>query len=586
MTNSNTPSQLLFSRWEINLDEVPIEQLDHYIAVENFLTDEEELPRDADNLEKVRGYLEAFHYLCVLLEWRKAWEILNIRLDTPMNKELHEQLNFWGEYRQQIQLYEQIIDQVDSIQNIKISNCLGKAYFDLGDNESAAIVHTNALQVAKQSNDRQEEGLALRGLGKVCTRRGNLSEALNFFEQHLEVAEATSNRQQQIMALQNIAQVLLFSSKPQYNNIIQLYEQSLRLCQEISDRESQAIALKGLGTCYDRLGNRSNAWASYRQALEIYETNEDIQNIKNLNLGLGNLCARECSFEDSVIYFEKYLSFCQEKEKQYNSQRFMEIYMNLSSILCQISRYEEALKYSNQHLSLASQPDERCTALLCLADIHNALGQLEISLEQYQSALQLAEEINNVELIIDALTPIAHCHNELGNYRDAIKFSKKACKKSYDLLGDINGRNRLSYALGEFGIACRGLRKYSIALRSLVKALEIAVKSEDRLNEAVQKRDLGLTYLAIGDSTQALSYLEDSGAILEEISCPEERFKTLIVLSQIYLELADYRHSILYIKIAEELALQLSHIYQTKYNHLKQSIINVVGIDKFNELML
>lgn len=113
--NLNKPGQLLFANWDINLDRVPIEQLDHYIAVENYLTDNDEPPPDAAPIEQVRGYLQAFYHLCEVEDWEKASAILSIRLDTPTHEELHNQLGTWGYYRELVNLYNRILGKLNPI---------------------------------------------------------------------------------------------------------------------------------------------------------------------------------------------------------------------------------------------------------------------------------------------------------------------------------------------------------------------------------------------------------------------------------------------------------------------------------------
>lgn len=100
-----TPGQLLFTKLGINLDEVPIEQLSDYTAVEYYLTVEDEPSPDAANIEKVRRYLEAFHHLSEVEAWEEASKILSIYLDTPTNEQLHEQLGTWGYYHERIRRF-------------------------------------------------------------------------------------------------------------------------------------------------------------------------------------------------------------------------------------------------------------------------------------------------------------------------------------------------------------------------------------------------------------------------------------------------------------------------------------------------
>lgn len=112
--NLNKPGQLLFANWDINLDKVPIEQLDHYIAVENYLTDNDEPPPDAAPIEQVRGYLEAFYHLCEVEDWEKASAILSLRLNTSTNEKLHDQLDTWGYYHELVNLYSKILGKLSS----------------------------------------------------------------------------------------------------------------------------------------------------------------------------------------------------------------------------------------------------------------------------------------------------------------------------------------------------------------------------------------------------------------------------------------------------------------------------------------
>jgi hypothetical protein len=103
-TELQTPGQLLFTKLGINLDEVPIEQLSDYTAVEYYLTVEDEPPHNATNLEKVRGYLEAFYHLSEVEDWQRAKAVMGCQLDTPTQEELHQQLGTWGYYQEQSEL--------------------------------------------------------------------------------------------------------------------------------------------------------------------------------------------------------------------------------------------------------------------------------------------------------------------------------------------------------------------------------------------------------------------------------------------------------------------------------------------------
>ncbi|WP_407894080.1 hypothetical protein [Scytonema sp. NUACC26] len=60
---------------------------------------------DSTNLEQVKGLLETFYHLCEIEAWEKASKILFTGLNTPTRQPLHNQLNTWGYYQEQISIY-------------------------------------------------------------------------------------------------------------------------------------------------------------------------------------------------------------------------------------------------------------------------------------------------------------------------------------------------------------------------------------------------------------------------------------------------------------------------------------------------
>ena len=104
MQNNPLPSgELILEKLGINPHNLQTqfptrEQRLQYRAVVQWLTDYQ--PKwNASNLEKVKGYLEAFHHLCQVKDWIRSSKIISTRLDTPTKEELHHQLSLWGYYR-------------------------------------------------------------------------------------------------------------------------------------------------------------------------------------------------------------------------------------------------------------------------------------------------------------------------------------------------------------------------------------------------------------------------------------------------------------------------------------------------------
>lgn len=117
MTDSATPGQLLFAKLGIDLDEVPLEQLSDYTAVEYFLTVEDEPPPDSTNLEKVKRYTESLHHLCRMLFWKGIVSTFDFPITINSTKEsfslpLSEYMIFKGMFIKLLELSEDIINSL------------------------------------------------------------------------------------------------------------------------------------------------------------------------------------------------------------------------------------------------------------------------------------------------------------------------------------------------------------------------------------------------------------------------------------------------------------------------------------------
>lgn len=101
----------------------PLEK-SHCRAVLNWLQNYQPAS-DASNLEKVRGYLEAFHHLLELEAWEAAKHVAFARPQEKPEIRLAWQLGSWGYYQEQQELHLKLLDKVDAATNATCLNSLG-----------------------------------------------------------------------------------------------------------------------------------------------------------------------------------------------------------------------------------------------------------------------------------------------------------------------------------------------------------------------------------------------------------------------------------------------------------------------------
>ena len=131
----------------------PLSKRLQYQAVIIWLSDYKCPQRVNDNLEVVKGYLEAFYHLCEVGDWERAKQIYFIKVP-PVDENLHIQLYRWGCYKECIQLYSRLLGKLDQ-------------YWD---------------------------GICLNGLGLIYDFQGKYDKAMEYYQQHLQIAREIGDR--------------------------------------------------------------------------------------------------------------------------------------------------------------------------------------------------------------------------------------------------------------------------------------------------------------------------------------------------------------------------------------------------------
>ncbi|MGE0129994.1 MAG: tetratricopeptide repeat protein [Blastocatellales bacterium] len=124
-----------------------------------------------------------------------------------------------------------------------------------------------ALTAARRLKRRDAEGWHLGNLGLAHYELGNLSRAIDFYEQHKLIAREVGDRRGEEYALnyQGRAYVDLGNT----DHAIELLSQALDIAREISDQRGEVYVLNHLGLAYTNLGEIRRAIEFYQQSLVI-----------------------------------------------------------------------------------------------------------------------------------------------------------------------------------------------------------------------------------------------------------------------------------------------------------------------------
>ena len=254
--------------------EIPPCKRAQYRAVKNWLTKYK--PKwDASNLEKVRGYLEAFHHFCEVEDWERASKIIEINLDTPNNTELHNPLITWGYYREVIDLYSRLLGNLDPASDAVCFLGLGKVYHYLGNYDQAISYYKESLSRMLKIGDSLGVGKVRGSMGNTYLAIKEYELAISCYEECLVISRETNNQENIGVTLGNIGTIYFVLEK--YNTAINYAEQHFKIAEKIGDLEGIGIALTNWGNALFKLGHHLEAHKKFLRASEIFKQNGDLR---------------------------------------------------------------------------------------------------------------------------------------------------------------------------------------------------------------------------------------------------------------------------------------------------------------------
>ncbi|HEY9606423.1 MAG TPA: CHAT domain-containing tetratricopeptide repeat protein [Allocoleopsis sp.] len=171
-------------------------------------------------------------------------------------------------------------------------------------------------------------------------------------------------------------------------------------------------------------------------------------------------------------------------------------------------------------------------------------SQFEATLQSFQQALTIYREIKNRQGEGWALGNLGNVYEELGDYAQAIDYSKQQLA----IAREIHDRQSEGAALGNLGLAYLSLGDYAQAIDYQKQHLAIAREIHDRQGEGMALGNLGNAYLSLGDYAQAIDYQKQSLAIAREIYDRPSEGAALGNLGLAYFSLGEYVQAIDYSK--------------------------------------
>lgn len=240
---------------------------------------------------------------------------------------------------------------------------------------------------------------ALNSIGVVEHQTGQLAEARKIFSQALEVAEAHHQHEARAMAYMNLSTVA--SAEQHYEESKRLMQQALDIAKESGNLRQIATILSNLAFTTFKLGEFAESRRLCHEAIEIWEQTElAIRGLPTSLVNLGHACTALGEKGEALAAFKQALQMCWQQER---IPLVLEIIVGLARLLASTGRYEypvELLACVAQHPAMSD-------------DIHNLSHPVLIELEQklapntFQAAQERGEKLS-LSAVVDRLLSQTH----------------------------------------------------------------------------------------------------------------------------------------------------------------------------------
>jgi tetratricopeptide (TPR) repeat protein/transcriptional regulator with XRE-family HTH domain len=354
----------------------------------------------------------------------------------------------------------------------------------------ALALHVAALRAATEVRDAHGQASALRGIGGVQSRTGEIRESKTMLGQAVDIYRQLGDRHGQARALIEFGIAQRVSGDTE---CLATFTEALAIYRELGDRHGQAAALNELGSVRWQTGPISEAQRHLLSALRIFRELGNRQGqaaallyLGNVQLVMGELGPAEESLTEAgaigrelgqpvlVANSQLYLGDVQraaglldDAEKSLSSahKMYTELshrqgvatslaYLGKTQILS--GNYARAARSLGQALAVFGELGDRsgqAETLNAYAAVALTAGQRDVARERYAKALRLADEVASGRDKADALAGLASISDADGDTEAAIAGYRKALTLYESMQADADTARvrRILSALGHDG---------------------------------------------------------------------------------------------------------------------------------------
>jgi len=295
-----------------------------------------------------------------------------------------------------------------------------------------------------------------RVFGAKSHNEGNSKDALDNYKKAISILEKLNDSEGIFKIYYNIA--LIHHVNGNLSDALKLYEKCVELGREIEDKTILALVFNNLYVVLRDRGNFLKSLNYLHKALDIHKENNDKYGVALSYHNIADSLQSQLEIEEALKYYLAALKLSEsidEVELQIHSC------VSIGTIYQENDKNDDALKYYLKAVNLPQINRQPNYAYLKIGTLYESQNKIDLALEYYNKSLQLSERIEFKELLSETLSKIGALEIKRGN----IEKATLEIERAFELAQELNNLEPIKEAVEARVFLALAIEDYKLAYK-------------------------------------------------------------------------------------------------------------------------
>jgi tetratricopeptide (TPR) repeat protein len=411
---------------------------------------------------------------------------------------------------------------------LQVTQLLSLCYSRLGKHEEALQFFADAEGYLDISDALGIKADVLNNKAYIYISMGELDSALAAATEALNLARETNDLETQVISLNHLAQIKL--SLNQLEEGCAYLEQAREKLPYFTNKALDARTIGNLGVAYYALGRSEEALIHLRQSLSALSEIQDRTFAIQILGVIGTVFRLLGQIEEGIEFFKQMLDVI----NQLNSDDTEITILNWISLLYQHDgNSQQALRYFERvipSLERITEPSQRGPALMLIAETHGSLGRLNEALRALQEALQIWRRLSNRNSEAQTLLSMANCYLLLRDFESV----QRALDECLPLIENSNNLPAQQIFYKTRGLLLLDRQEIQQAIEDFERSLELCEKTDNHQAKIANINNIALAHLRAKDYQSARVQFQEALEQVRDSNWPHLQALILSNLSLLF----------------------------------------------------